>query len=167
MVQLGCRCAGADAVLCLCSWGLVQPGILSVPELCHHMAEAWVSAAVLTSILAQYKQNNPGKVRSTQRVSVLLLWRVVCFFLTPLVLLCQFCIMTCTVFSCLAMVGRYIPGLVLSYSAGESPGFLTSPNYRSGLPQRERAGRGKLILTGPLEKCMGGETRSAGLGPVR
>lgn len=35
-------------------------------------------------------------------------------------LLPQFCFLTCAVFSCLAMVGRYIPGLVLSYSAGES-----------------------------------------------
>ncbi|XP_029913927.1 reticulophagy regulator 3 [Myripristis murdjan] len=71
------------------SWGLVQPGILSVPELCHHMAEAWVSGAVLTSSMVKYKQLNPGK----------------------------FCIMTCGVFTCLAVVGRYIPGLVLSYSA--------------------------------------------------
>ncbi|XP_008302523.1 protein FAM134C-like [Stegastes partitus] len=71
------------------SWGLVQPGILSVPELCHHIAEAWVSAAVLTSSVVQYKQQNPGK----------------------------FCICTCGVFTCLAVIGRYIPGLVLSYSA--------------------------------------------------
>nr|XP_020463003.1 protein FAM134C [Monopterus albus] len=71
------------------SWGLVQPGILSVPELCHHIAEAWVSGAVLSSSVVQYKRHNPGK----------------------------FCILTCGVFSCLAMVGHYIPGLVLSYSA--------------------------------------------------
>ncbi|XP_059204353.1 reticulophagy regulator 3 [Centropristis striata] len=71
------------------SWGLVQPGILSVPELCHHLAEAWVSVAVLTSSVLQYKQHNPG----------------------------TFCIMTCGVFTCLAMIGRYIPGVVLSYSA--------------------------------------------------
>uniref|UniRef100_A0A8D2ZZS4 Reticulophagy regulator family member 3 n=1 Tax=Scophthalmus maximus TaxID=52904 RepID=A0A8D2ZZS4_SCOMX len=71
------------------SWGLVQPGILSVPELCHHIAEAWVSGAVLTSSVVQYKRHNPGK----------------------------FCILTCGVFTCLAVVGRYIPGLVLSYSA--------------------------------------------------
>uniref|UniRef100_A0A4W6CQT8 Reticulophagy regulator family member 3 n=1 Tax=Lates calcarifer TaxID=8187 RepID=A0A4W6CQT8_LATCA len=74
---------------CLSSWGLVQPGILSVPELCHHIAEAWVSGAVLTSSVVQYKRHNPGK----------------------------FCVLTCGVFSCLAIVGRYIPGLVLSYSA--------------------------------------------------
>ncbi|KAF7661664.1 hypothetical protein LDENG_00256480 [Lucifuga dentata] len=71
------------------SWGLVQPGILSVPELSHHMAEAWVSGAIFTSSVMQYKRLNPGK----------------------------FCILTCGAFSCLAMVGRYIPGLVLSYSA--------------------------------------------------
>lgn len=71
------------------SWGLVQPGILSVPELCHHVAEAWVSATVLASCLLKYKQENPGK----------------------------FCILTCGVFSGLAMVGRCVTGLVLSYSA--------------------------------------------------
>ncbi|XP_034751164.1 reticulophagy regulator 3 [Etheostoma cragini] len=71
------------------SWGLVQPGILSVPELCHHIAEAWVSGAVITSSAMQYKQHNPG----------------------------MFCLLTCGVFACLAVIGRYIPGLVLSYSA--------------------------------------------------
>ncbi|XP_047427185.1 reticulophagy regulator 3 [Mugil cephalus] len=71
------------------SWGLVQPGILSVPELCHHIAEAWVSAAVLTSSMVQYKRQNPG----------------------------TFCILTCGVFACFAVIGRYIPGLILSYSA--------------------------------------------------
>ncbi|KAM9393949.1 reticulophagy regulator 3 isoform 2-T2 [Pholidichthys leucotaenia] len=70
-------------------WGLVQPGILSVPELCHHIAEAWVSGVVLTSSLVQYKQQNAGK----------------------------FCVMTCAVFTCLAVIGRHIPGAVLSYTA--------------------------------------------------
>ncbi|KAM9843403.1 reticulophagy regulator 3 isoform 1-T2 [Aulostomus maculatus] len=71
------------------SWGLVQPGVLSVPELCHHIAEAWVSGVVLKTRVVQYKRLNPG----------------------------MFCILTCGVFSCLAVIGRYIPGLVLSYSA--------------------------------------------------
>ncbi|XP_029293053.1 reticulophagy regulator 3 isoform X2 [Cottoperca gobio] len=43
------------------SWGLVQPGILSVPELCHHISEAWVSGAVLASSAVQFKRLNPGK----------------------------------------------------------------------------------------------------------
>uniref|UniRef100_A0A8C6WPU6 Reticulophagy regulator family member 3 n=1 Tax=Neogobius melanostomus TaxID=47308 RepID=A0A8C6WPU6_9GOBI len=80
-----CNCIA----FCLCSWGLVQPGILSVPELCHHVAEAWVSGAVVTSSMLQYKRLNPGK----------------------------FCLLTCSIFSCLAVVGRYIPGVMLSYSA--------------------------------------------------
>ncbi|CAL8285560.1 unnamed protein product [Boreogadus saida] len=71
------------------SWGLVQPGLLSVPELCHHIAEAWVSGAACTASMAQYKLLNPGK----------------------------FCLLTCTVLGLVAMVGRYIPGLVLAYSA--------------------------------------------------
>ncbi|KAM8843935.1 reticulophagy regulator 3 isoform 1-T3 [Spinachia spinachia] len=71
------------------SWGLVQPGIVSVPELCHHIAEALVSGAVLASSVQQYKRHNPGK----------------------------FCILTCGGFTCLAVVGSYVPGLVLSYSA--------------------------------------------------
>ncbi|XP_029293050.1 reticulophagy regulator 3 isoform X1 [Cottoperca gobio] len=71
------------------SWGLVQPGILSVPELCHHISEAWVSGAVLASSAVQFKRLNPGK----------------------------FCVLTCGVFTCLATVGRCIPGLALSYSA--------------------------------------------------
>uniref|UniRef100_A0A3Q0S016 Reticulophagy regulator family member 3 n=1 Tax=Amphilophus citrinellus TaxID=61819 RepID=A0A3Q0S016_AMPCI len=70
-------------------WGLVHPGILSVPEVCHHVAEAWVSGVVLKSSIVQYKRQNPG----------------------------TFCILTCGVFTCLAVIGRYIPGLVLSYSA--------------------------------------------------
>ncbi|XP_061557030.1 reticulophagy regulator 3 isoform X1 [Phycodurus eques] len=70
------------------SWGLVQPGILSVPELCHHVAEAWVSAVVLASNVMQFKRLNPGR----------------------------FCILTCCLFFSLAVIGRYVPGLVLSYS---------------------------------------------------
>uniref|UniRef100_A0A4W5P8P2 Reticulophagy regulator family member 3 n=1 Tax=Hucho hucho TaxID=62062 RepID=A0A4W5P8P2_9TELE len=71
------------------SWGLVQPGVLSVPELCHHIAEVWVSGLAFTSSLVQFKRHNPGK----------------------------FCLLTCALLTCLVMVGRYIPGLVLSYSA--------------------------------------------------
>lgn len=56
--------ADVDCFLCVCSsWGLVQPGILSVPELCHHMAEAWVSATVLASGVVQHKRQNPGTVK--------------------------------------------------------------------------------------------------------
>ncbi|XP_076851589.1 reticulophagy regulator 3 isoform X2 [Brachyhypopomus gauderio] len=71
------------------SWGLVQPGILSVPELCHHMAEAWVTAHSCAADLVCFKRTHPGK----------------------------FCMLVCSVLFFLAMVGCYIPGVVLSYIA--------------------------------------------------
>lgn len=52
-------------IVSLSSWGLVHPGTLSVPELCHHIAEAWVSGVVLKSSIVQYKRRNPGTVRVT------------------------------------------------------------------------------------------------------
>ncbi|XP_077475579.1 reticulophagy regulator 3 isoform X2 [Stigmatopora argus] len=70
------------------SWGLVQPGILSVPELCHHIAEAWVSVLVLVSNVMHFKRFNPGK----------------------------FCILISCLFFSLAVIGCYVPGLALSYS---------------------------------------------------
>lgn len=133
-----------DAFLSLCSWGLVQPGILSVPELCHHVAEAWVSAAVLASCLLKYKQENPGMVKITcilwnicviysfyfmlvryESLPTLTLqsqwnWKIRVTECMCVVALCQFCILTCGVFSGLAMVGRCLTGLVLSYSAGKT-----------------------------------------------
>ncbi|XP_051995954.1 reticulophagy regulator 3-like [Xyrauchen texanus] len=69
------------------SWGLVQPGTLSVPELCHHIAEVWITGSSCAADTVQLKQQNPGK----------------------------FCILVCGLFTLLAMVGCYIPGLVLSY----------------------------------------------------
>ncbi|KAG5280006.1 hypothetical protein AALO_G00083900 [Alosa alosa] len=71
------------------SWGVVQPGTLSVPELCQHMAELWVACVSCSAGLVNFKRRSPGK----------------------------FCVLTCGVFTFLAMVGRYIPGLLLSYSA--------------------------------------------------
>lgn len=67
-------------ILYLSSWGLVQPGILSVPELCHHLAEAWVSIAVLTTGMIQYKRLNPGKVRTTpdEEKENLILYTCIC-----------------------------------------------------------------------------------------
>ncbi|TRY93206.1 hypothetical protein DNTS_014352 [Danionella cerebrum] len=71
------------------SWGLVQPGTLSVPELCHHLAEVWVVGSCWAVDMVHFKRQNPGK----------------------------FCLLVCILFTFLAMVGRYIPGLVISYVA--------------------------------------------------
>ena len=50
-------------VVVVFSWGLVQPGVVSVPELCHHMAEVWVSGLAFASNAVVFKQSNPAKVR--------------------------------------------------------------------------------------------------------
>lgn len=69
------------------SWGYVHPRLLGVPELCHHLAEGWVSWTNFLSNLFVFKRESPGK----------------------------FCLLVCGVFTFLAVLGRYIPGLLLSY----------------------------------------------------
>ncbi|KAJ8284428.1 hypothetical protein COCON_G00032780 [Conger conger] len=71
------------------SWGLVHPGVLSVPELSHHMAEMWVTLSSFMRSLEELRQYNPAK----------------------------FCLLVCGFFSFVAMLGHYIPGLVFSYTA--------------------------------------------------
>ncbi|KAM4844190.1 reticulophagy regulator 3 isoform 2-T3 [Thomomys bottae] len=69
------------------SWGFVHPRLLSVPELCHHVAEVWVSGTIFIKNLLLFKKQNPGK----------------------------FCLLSCGILTFLAVLGRYIPGLLLSY----------------------------------------------------
>ncbi|XP_072927932.1 reticulophagy regulator 3 [Hemitrygon akajei] len=69
------------------SWGLVHPKLISVPELCHRMAEFSISAERFLKNLYLFKKQNPG----------------------------QFCLLVCGVFTLLAVIGRYIPGLLLCY----------------------------------------------------
>ncbi|KAG7492324.1 hypothetical protein MATL_G00013230 [Megalops atlanticus] len=70
------------------SKGIVHPGILSVPELCEQLAEAWVTTSSFTQNLVRLRWHSPGK----------------------------FCLLVCGFFTPLAMLGCYIPGLVLSYA---------------------------------------------------
>eukprot|EP00062_Callorhinchus_milii_P016012 gi/632966863/ref/XP_007899655.1/ PREDICTED: protein FAM134C [Callorhinchus milii] len=69
------------------SWGLVHPKLLSVPELCQRIAEIWVNGASFLENLYHFKKQNPGK----------------------------FCLLVCGVFTFLAVIGRYVPGVLLSY----------------------------------------------------
>ncbi|XP_060704500.1 reticulophagy regulator 3 isoform X1 [Hemiscyllium ocellatum] len=77
----------AESYFFPCSWGLVHPKLLSVPELCHRMADLSLSAERFLKNLYHFKKQNPGK----------------------------FCLLVCGVFTFLAVIGRYIPGLFLSY----------------------------------------------------
>ncbi|XP_048869311.1 reticulophagy regulator 3-like isoform X2 [Brienomyrus brachyistius] len=100
-------CSGLVLVVCLDSWrswarrqviseppcendrSLVHSGILSVLQLSHYVAEMWVHLSSLMGDLVLLRQNSPGKL----------------------------CLMACGFLTFLAILGCYIPGLLLSYSA--------------------------------------------------
>ncbi|XP_053115191.1 reticulophagy regulator 3 isoform X2 [Hemicordylus capensis] len=69
------------------SWGYVHPRLLSVPELCHYLAEGWVTGDSFMRNLLGFKRQNPGK----------------------------FCILACGVLTFLAVLGQYVPGVFLAY----------------------------------------------------
>ncbi|XP_042572918.1 reticulophagy regulator 2-like isoform X3 [Cyprinus carpio] len=64
-----------------------QPRLLSVEELSHHLAESYLIFSLYIQEMLQYKQQNHGK----------------------------FCIMMCSGCFILAVVGHYIPGIMISY----------------------------------------------------
>ncbi|XP_040295176.1 reticulophagy regulator 2 [Bufo bufo] len=61
--------------------------LLSVPELCHCLAETWFTSQQFIQELLLYKKQNPGK----------------------------FCATVCSCCAVLAVVGHYVPGIMISY----------------------------------------------------
>ncbi|XP_013401821.2 reticulophagy regulator 2-like [Lingula anatina] len=68
-------------------WVSVQPHLMSVPEISRYAAEMWVTASVYSHLLWNMRKRHPGK----------------------------FCILICTGSFCLAGIGHYIPGIMISY----------------------------------------------------
>ncbi|XP_028663111.1 reticulophagy regulator 2 [Erpetoichthys calabaricus] len=64
-----------------------HPQLLSVPELCHHLAESYLTFNLYAQEMIQYKRQNPGK----------------------------FCAFVCAGCSLFAVTGHYIPGIMISY----------------------------------------------------
>ncbi|XP_062972830.1 reticulophagy regulator 2 [Elgaria multicarinata webbii] len=64
-----------------------QPHLLSVPELCRCLAESWITFRLYLQELLQYKRQNPAK----------------------------FCARVCSGCLMLAIVGHYVPGIMISY----------------------------------------------------
>ncbi|NXW21909.1 RETR2 regulator, partial [Circaetus pectoralis] len=64
-----------------------QPHLLSVPELCHCLGGGWVTFRLYLQELLQYKRQNPAK----------------------------FCMSVCSGCLILAVVGHYVPGIMISY----------------------------------------------------
>ncbi|XP_020360058.1 reticulophagy regulator 2-like isoform X1 [Oncorhynchus kisutch] len=65
----------------------VQPRLLSIPELSHHLVESYLYCCLFVQEMLQYKRQNHGK----------------------------FCAMMCSGCSVLAVVGHYVPGIMISY----------------------------------------------------
>ncbi|XP_028427936.1 LOW QUALITY PROTEIN: reticulophagy regulator 2 [Perca flavescens] len=65
----------------------VEQHLLSIPELSHHLAESYLTYCLYLQEMLQYKQQNHGK----------------------------FCVMMCSGCLVLAVVGHYVPGIMISY----------------------------------------------------
>ncbi|XP_056156876.1 reticulophagy regulator 2 [Lampris incognitus] len=65
----------------------MEPRLLSIPELSHHLAESYLTCCLYLQEMLQYKQQNHGK----------------------------FCVMMCSGCFVLAVVGHYVPGIMISY----------------------------------------------------
>ncbi|KAG8432249.1 hypothetical protein GDO86_016767 [Hymenochirus boettgeri] len=61
--------------------------LLSVPELCHYLAESWITCQLCIQELLLYKKQNPGR----------------------------FCAVVCSGCAVMAVVGHYVPGIMISY----------------------------------------------------
>uniref|UniRef100_A0A8C9IVW8 Reticulophagy regulator family member 2 n=1 Tax=Piliocolobus tephrosceles TaxID=591936 RepID=A0A8C9IVW8_9PRIM len=64
-----------------------RPHLLSVPELCRYLAESWLTFQIHLQELLQYKRQNPA----------------------------QFCVRVCSGCAVLAVLGHYVPGIMISY----------------------------------------------------
>uniref|UniRef100_A0A8D2D4D6 RETREG1-3/ARL6IP-like N-terminal reticulon-homology domain-containing protein n=1 Tax=Sciurus vulgaris TaxID=55149 RepID=A0A8D2D4D6_SCIVU len=64
-----------------------RPHLLSVPELCRYLAESWLTFQIHLQELLQYKRQNPA----------------------------QFCARVCSGCAVLAVLGHYVPGIMISY----------------------------------------------------
>ncbi|XP_004864612.1 protein FAM134A isoform X1 [Heterocephalus glaber] len=64
-----------------------RPHLLSVPELCRYLAESWLTFQIHVQELLQYKRQNPA----------------------------QFCARVCSGCAVLAVLGHYVPGIMISY----------------------------------------------------
>ncbi|XP_003441009.1 reticulophagy regulator 2 [Oreochromis niloticus] len=65
----------------------VEQRLLSIPELSHHLAESYLTCCMYLQEMLQYKRQNHGK----------------------------FCVMMCSGCFVLAVVGHYVPGIMISY----------------------------------------------------
>ncbi|XP_060922885.1 reticulophagy regulator 2 isoform X2 [Limanda limanda] len=105
----------------------VEQHLLSVPELSHQLAESYLLSCLYLQEMLQYKQQNHGK----------------------------FCVMTCSSCFVLAVVGHYVPGIMISYIIGLSVLLWPLVVYHE-LIQRMYTGLEPILMK--LDYSMKGET---------
>ncbi|KAM9831073.1 reticulophagy regulator 2 isoform 1-T1 [Syngnathus typhle] len=101
--------------------------LLSVPELSHHLAESYLTCCLFLHETLQYKRQNHGK----------------------------FCAMTCSGCFALAVVGHYVPGIMIFYILGISVILWPLVVYHE-LIQRMYTGLEPILMK--LDYSMKGET---------
>ncbi|CAB1452827.1 unnamed protein product [Pleuronectes platessa] len=105
----------------------VEQHLLSVPELSHQLAESYLLSCLYLQEMLQYKQQNHGK----------------------------FCVMTCSSCFVLAVVGHYVPGIMISYIIALSVLLWPLVVYHE-LIQRMYTGLEPILMK--LDYSMKGET---------
>ncbi|XP_074659606.1 reticulophagy regulator 2-like isoform X2 [Tubulanus polymorphus] len=68
-------------------WTAVHPRLMSVPELCHYIAELWTTGTMLFNDFWKYRREHPAK----------------------------FCVLTSIGFTILAVIGHFISGIMIAY----------------------------------------------------
>ncbi|XP_028322622.1 reticulophagy regulator 2 [Gouania willdenowi] len=101
--------------------------LLSIPELSHHLGESYLTCCLYLQDMLQYKRQNPGK----------------------------FCATTCSGCVVLAVVGHYVPGIMISYIIGLSVLLWPLVVYHE-LIQRMYTGLEPILMK--LDYSMKGET---------
>ncbi|KAM4602235.1 reticulophagy regulator 2 [Polymixia lowei] len=105
----------------------VEPRLLSIPELSHHLAESYLTCCLYLQEMLQYKRQNHGK----------------------------FCVMMCSGCFVLAVVGHYVPGIMISYIIALSVLLWPLVVYHE-LIQRMYTGLEPILMK--LDYSMKGET---------
>lgn len=115
------------ALLCLFpSWEMIDSRHGGESEPASQITDSWTSFKLFLEETSSFKQQNPGKVCTW--FTILRLWCRRVFFnkwshimltINMYFSLSQFCLLVCSFCSFLAVLGRYIPGIVLSYMLGK------------------------------------------------
>lgn len=102
-----------------CSWEVIDSVQEGKSASGSPFTDSWMNFKLFIEETSSFKQQNPGKVRMNWLWTVLYKERQGWNFKHCICLLSQFCLLVCSMCSFLAILGRYIPGVVISYILGK------------------------------------------------